>query len=96
VTRADLSKCDGVGRLQLEARVERIARALTAIEARLQARADNAGRLATHPDPVVQQSGVVRENAYRTALADVQTLLEDALGHEGDGAALPHPPSDVP
>jgi hypothetical protein len=74
----ELLRCDGVGRLQLESRTASLVRALLAIEDRLQARADNAARLAeTHPDPVVRQLASVRESAYRTALGDVQYLMGD-------------------
>jgi hypothetical protein len=77
MNRAELLQLDGVGRMTLEARVVKLVRALEAIEVRLTARADNAARLASHPDELVQKGGLIRENAYRVALSDIQTLLED-------------------
>jgi hypothetical protein len=72
----DLLHCEGVGRIQLEERVVRLVLALSRLEERLQARADNAARLADHPDPTVRVAGAVRESAYRTALADVRSSLD--------------------
>lgn len=79
MNRAELTQCDGVGRISLEARVARLALALESVERRLEGRVDSASRTAAfHADPAVRQSALVRELAYRTALADLRALLADA------------------
>ncbi len=74
--RDELLQVDGIGRNVLERRIVALVDLVYGVETRLQGRVDNSVRTGElHPDPLARQVALVRERAYRTALADFHELL---------------------